>query len=331
LTALSASAAPSASATRRARLHRHAWPQRPFVETPELDAHMARHDASQEARSFAHELAETGLARLDLGETGRALCDAVVADTDPVFADGDVYRIQDAWLRYDSVRRLATLPGVTDLLSMVYGRPAFPFQTLNFKRGSQQGLHSDAMHFHAEPPLFMCGVWIALEDVAPDAGPLTYVPGSHKLPVLTMRAAGCDKARPTSADYETVYGPALAARLKASGLPQAQILPKKGEAVVWAANLAHGGAPIANPDATRRSLVVHFYFADCLYYTPVHSDVEGGRLAVRLPTNVATGGWAWPSREGRPAAPQVTAFLGACRKLVTRQPLITRISARTTS
>ncbi len=312
----------SASAIRRARAHRHVWPQTPYVETDELDAHLARHGAGEAARRFAHDLARDGIARLDLGDAGRALCDAVVADIDPVFDDPRVYRIQDAWLRHDSVRRLATLPAVVDLLSLVYGRTAFPFQTLNFKRGSQQGLHSDAVHFHAEPSLFMCGVWIALEDVAPDAGPLTYVPGSHKLPVLTMRGAGIESARPTAADYERAYGPALAERLQ--GLPEAQVTPKKGEALVWAANLAHGGAPITNPDATRRSLVVHFYFADCLYYTPVYSDVEGGRLAVRLPTNVATGGWAWPRRDGRRVAPQPTAFLGACRKLLFRQPLVTR-------
>jgi hypothetical protein len=327
LTAIPATTDLPTSVTRRARMHRRVWPQTPFVEGPDLEGHLARHEASDEDKRFARELADTGLGRLDLGDAGRALCDAVVAETDPVFDDPKVYRIQDGWLRYETVRKLATLPQIVDLLSLVYGRPAFPFQTLNFKRGSQQGLHSDAMHFHAEPPRFMCGVWIALEDVAPDAGPLTYVPGSHKLPILTMRGAGCDSPRPTSADYENIYGPALAARLQASGLPQAEAMPKKGEALVWAANLAHGGAPIANPDATRRSLVVHFYFADCLYYTPVFSDVEGGRLAVRLPTNVATGGWAWPSREGRLAAPQLTAVLGACRKLVTRQPLITRTSA----
>jgi hypothetical protein len=311
-------------AIRRARSHRRVWPQAPYVETEELEAHLGRHRANDEAKAFGRELARDGLARLDLGEEGRALCDAVTAEVEPTFADPKVYRIQDAWLRHDSVRRLATLPKIVDLLSLVYGRPAFPFQTLNFKRGSQQGLHSDAVHFHAEPALFMCGVWIALEDVAPDAGPLTYVPGSHKLPVMTMRAAGVDKARPTAGDYATTYGPALAAELAASGLPQLEVLPKKGEAVVWAANLAHGGAPITNPDATRRSLVVHFYFADCLYYTPVYSDVENRRLAVRLPTNVATGGLAWPRRDGHLDAPAVTALFGACRKLIARQPLVTR-------
>jgi hypothetical protein len=300
------------------------WPSRPFVEGPELDAQLDRASASDEVRAFAHELADTGLGRLDLGDEGRALCDAVSAEIDPLFDDPKVMRVQDAWLRSRAVRKLATLPKVVDALTTIYGRPAFPFQTLNFHRGSQQGLHADAIHFHSDPPLFMCGVWIALEDITADAGPLTYVEGSHKLPVMTMRSAGVNHDQPDQADYERTYAPALDAQLKASGLPQRQALPKKGEAVVWAANLAHGGAPILNPEATRRSLVTHYYFADCVYYTPIFSDVEAGRLAVRLPANVATGGWAWPRRDGRPVKPNVGAFIGCCRKLLTRQPIVTR-------
>ena len=327
MTTAVASAASLPLATRRERADARAWPQVPYVEGTELDVHLDRIGADHETRSFARDLHETGLARLDLGAGGRALCDAVLADVEPLFEDDAVYRIQDAWLRSAAVRQLATLPAVVDRLSAVYGRKAFPFQTLNFRKGSQQGLHSDAIHFHAAPPLFMCGVWIALEDVRADAGPLTYVPGSHKLPVMTMRGAGVDNSRPTDADYARAYVPALAAQLQASGLPQVEVLPKKGEAIVWAANLAHGGAPIANPQATRKSLVVHFYFDGCVYYTPVHSDVEGGRLAVRLPANVSTGGWAWPSRDGRPVLPDLTAFLGCCRKLLLRQPIVTRYAA----
>ena len=322
--ALASSTAYPPSASRGGARGR-AWPQVPFVEGPDLEAHLERIGADPATRAFARDLAQTGLGHIDLGDEGRALCDQVLAEMEPLFDEG-VYRIQDAWLRSDAVRRLATLPVIIERLSQAYGRPAFPFQTLNFKRGSQQGLHSDAVHFHADPALFMCGVWIALEDTRADAGPLTYVPGSHKLPVMTMRAAGVT-GRPTDADYARAYVPALAAQLDASGLPKAEALPRKGEALVWAANLAHGGAAITNPDATRRSLVVHFYFDGCVYYTPVHSDVEAGHLAVRLPANVAKGGWAWPNRDGRPVAPAVTAFLGCCRKLLLRQPIVTRFAA----
>ena len=32
------------------------------------------------------------------------------------------------------------------------------------------------------PEGFMCGVWVALEDMDMDNGPLVYYPGSHQLP-----------------------------------------------------------------------------------------------------------------------------------------------------
>jgi hypothetical protein len=301
-----------------------AWPELPHVEGPDLEGHLDRIGADAETRAFARELADTGLGRIDLGEEGRRLCDAAVAAVEPLFADPRVVRVQDYWVRSRAVRDLARHPKLVRLLSQTYGRPAFPFQTLNFRRGSQQHLHSDAIHFHAEPARFMCGVWIALEDIQPEAGPLTYVLGSHKLPVLTMRGAGVNRERPNLEDYERTYVPALAARLEAAALPRAEAVIRKGEALVWAANLVHGGAPIANPDSTRRSLVVHFYFEDCVYYTPIFSDVEAGRLAVRLPADVSTGRWRWPRRGGRRVRPETGAVLGAIGKLLFRRPIVTR-------
>ena len=68
------------------------------------------------------------------------------------------------------------------LLETLYGRPAFPFQTLTFPVGTQQPPHSDSVHFSAVPDGFMCGVWVALEDIDTDNGPLIYYPGSHRWP-----------------------------------------------------------------------------------------------------------------------------------------------------
>ena len=65
--------------------------------------------------------------------------------------------------------------------------------------------------------------------------------------------------------------------LHLSGFTPEQAVIPKGWAFIWAANLAHGGAPIEDPASTRRSLVVHNYFAGCTYYTPMHSDEASGR------------------------------------------------------
>lgn len=298
---------------------RAGWPDRPPFEGDRLDEHLARVGADPEARTFAHELAQTGVARIDLGDEGRALCDRVAEEMDAVFAGG-AGRVQDAWLRSRAVRRLAVLPKVKRLLEVAYGRPPFAFQTLNFRRGTEQETHSDAIHFHSRPERFMCGVWVALEDIAPGAGPLSYRPGSHRLPVLTMQAAGVNHDRPTLDDYRRVYVPALKARLDAARLPTAEAVLQKGQALVWAANLAHGGAPIADPASTRRSLVTHFFFKGCLYYTPMTSDEAGDRLSVRLPVNVETGGVEWPRRSGRYVLPRAPELKAAAAKLLLRRP-----------
>ena len=58
----------------------------------------------------------------------------------------------------------------------MYDCQPFAFQTLNFPVGTQQHLHSDALYFHSEPAGFMCGVWVALEDIHADTDPLESVP-----------------------------------------------------------------------------------------------------------------------------------------------------------
>jgi hypothetical protein len=289
------------------------------VEGDQLEAHLATAGLDPETEAFCRSLAEKGYALIDLGDEARALCDRAAADTDRMFARRPgANRIQDAWLRSKAVRTLAASPKVARLLEAAYGRRAFPFQTLNFLKGSQQGLHPDSIHFHSAPERFMCGVWIALEDVQPGAGPLVYRPGSHRLPVMTMRDAGVNDPRPTPEHYATRFVQRFMARLETTGFTEEQALVKKGWAFVWAANLAHGGSPVTDPDRTRRSLVVHWYFEDCLYYTPMVSDVEGGRLALRLPANVATGGWEWPRRDGRPVWPGKTPVLAGILKRLFR-------------
>lgn len=272
-------------------------PQAPWVESDALDAHLDRVRADPETRAFAQALHDRGVAVVDLGPAAAELCDRAAAEVEPLFTPG-VNRIQDAWRRSPAVRALALDGRIQKLLDTSYGRRSFPFQTLNFLRGSQQHFHSDAIHFHAEPERFMCGVWIALEDAEADAGPLTYLPGSHRMPILTMQDAGVD-GRPQSAHYRSHYIGALARRIEDSGIAPERALLKKGQALVWAANLAHGGEAIAREGSTRRSLVVHMYFEDCVYYTPMRSDPGRRRLAVRAPADVRTGGVRLPTRNGR--------------------------------
>lgn len=267
----------------------------PWVETDEVEGYLAAVGADEAGRRFVTDLHRDGVAVLDLGPEALALCDKAVAETEKYFAGG-ARRAQDAWRRSAAVKALSNLPIVEQMLALAYGRRPFAFQTLNFVAGSEQHAHADAVHFHSEPQRFMCGVWFALEDVQIDAGPLFYHPGSHKRPVFGMREAGVVDRDPAPGDYETFYVPAFQEQLDSE--PRLALL-KKGQALVWTANVAHGGTAIARAGATRRSLVTHYYFENCLYYTPMLSSPEEGRFHLRLPPNLRTGGWVWPRRDGK--------------------------------
>lgn len=293
---------------------------RPRIDAPEIELERSLDGLAPDSRRFAEAMARNGVGVIELGPDAAALCDRAVADTTSMFRRGGANRVQDAWRRSRAVRRLASHPEILRMLRAAYGREPFPFQTLNFERGTEQPLHSDTIHFNTEPSGFMCGVWIALEDVDPRAGPLLYQPGSHRLPVLGMHDVGVN-GMPAMADYERCYEPRFQQHLAAAGLPTRRLLLRKGQAFAWAANLAHGGAAIDDPQLTRRSLVVHFYFKDALYYTPRLSDEPGGQLYVRLPPDIAGGGWVWPRRDGRRTRLPPRQLLGALKaQLLRRAP-----------
>lgn len=46
---------------------------------------------------------------------------------------------------------------------------------------------------------------------------------------------------------------------------------KKGEALIWHANLLHGGSEQRDLSRSRHSQVTHYFFAGCRYYTPLLS------------------------------------------------------------
>ena len=301
-------------------------PSVPWIEGGDVEAYLAASGFDAETETFVRSLARDGYAVVDLGEAARTLCDAAVAETEAYFEQGAL-RVQDAWYRSPAVRRLAVLPQVRALLRAAYGRDPFPFQTLNFRRGSAQALHADTVHFSSLPERFMCGVWIALEDVAEGSGPLVFHPGSHRLPIMTMRDAGVNAGRAEPGDYERHFVLRFAERIAASGLPPREAMLKKGWALVWAANLAHGGGEIRDPASTRRSLVVHNYFEGCIYYTPMTSDEAKDDLDLRLPQNLRTGLPVLPSRDGRPVWPQPRLAARAAMAVLRRRPHVVKPDA----
>jgi ectoine hydroxylase-related dioxygenase (phytanoyl-CoA dioxygenase family) len=161
------------------------------------------------------------------------------------------------------------------LLAKLYGRDAIPFQTLNFPIGTQQLTHSDTIHFNSVPERYTCAVWIALEDVDEDNGPLHYYPGSHKLPIYSALDIGfIGNKKMIKENYKNYYEPFIKNLVKSHDLKKELAILKKGTAFIWAANLLHGGDRIKDPNRSRHSQVTHYCFRDCYYYQPLSSMPE---------------------------------------------------------
>src|SRR5207344_2424932 len=75
----------------------------------------------------------------------------------------------------------------------------------------------------------------------------------------------------------------------------------RGRAILWAANLLHGGSPIKNPARSRHSQVTHYYFEGCLYFQPQRSDPFLGRIQWLDKRDVRTGRLIPQVYNGRPA------------------------------
>lgn len=210
-------------------------------------------------------------------------------------------RIQDAWQTDPDVHAIAANEAVIALLSKLYGRQAFPFQTLNFPVGTQQDAHSDIVHFSSLPEKFMCGVWLAMEDIHPDAGPLFYYPGSHRWPVMSNALIGRRGFDTSLNSAQDPFAEAWRGLCAAHNAQPSTFLARKGQALIWCANLLHGGSAQNDPRLTRWSQVTHYYFEDCIYYTPAYSDEALGKLQMRRIESITDGQLRPNLYQGQPA------------------------------
>jgi ectoine hydroxylase-related dioxygenase (phytanoyl-CoA dioxygenase family) len=165
------------------------------------------------------------------------------------------------------IKSIAEDPGLKKILSFILDKDIVAFQTINFINGSEQRAHSDSIHMTTYPLGYLIAAWIALEDVTHDNGPLFYFPGSHQLPYLLNNdfnegATFLTLGKKDYVDYEDV----IEDLVKQKNYSRKEFLAKKGDVLIWHANLVHGGAPILDKNSTRKSMVVHYYATDVIKY-----------------------------------------------------------------
>lgn len=165
------------------------------------------------------------------------------------------------------IKNVGTNHKLKEVLSVLLGGNPLLFGSMNFIMGSEMGSHSDSIHMTTYPLGGIIAVWIALEDMTEDNGPLHYYPGSHKFPYYL------------NSDYDNegnfflignksyeAYETMLNKKIKEHNIPKSVFLAKKGDLMIWHANLIHGGEPHLDKSKTRKSMVFHYYREDSICY-----------------------------------------------------------------
>jgi hypothetical protein len=266
---------------------------RPWIDSPYFPDLLKRANLTPEMDQLVRTFARDGYVVLDPKIDDETI-EAAARDMRQIppekllFSDGT--RLQDAWSMSDAIRRIAIAPAVMDALKALYQRQPYPFQTLSFRCGSQQKTHSDTIHFGSIPYGFMCGVWVALEDIDEANGPLHYYPQSQKLPVYDLLDIGVTAFTQAQAfEHYARYEEFVEGMMVREGLERLELHVKRGQALIWASNLFHGGTPIRDLARSRLSQVTHYHFHGCMYFAPLLSDPGLGLLHVRNLTDIITG------------------------------------------
>ena len=166
------------------------------------------------------------------------------------------YKLNDLFLSSDIVRELTAGNELAPILSELLGGD-LPMicNSLNFEFGSQQDYHFDTFYMPSPTENKMIASWLALEDATQSNGPLTYYPGSHKIPAYKFS----NGSTIIVAEEMPAFKKYMDKEINERGLKAEILLANKGDLLIWHSQLYHGGSEILNKKKTRKSLVTHYF------------------------------------------------------------------------
>lgn len=186
-------------------------------------------------------------------------------------------RIVESYKFSENCKKLALHKSVLSRLNYFYQLGPKAFSTINFLHSTQQPLHSDYVHFGTLPHRMLVGAWVALEDINPDSGPLQIVPKSHKLDLFDYEDVGAEKPKNLNSVKSNygLYEDYVKRVIKDNKLQAITPSMKKGDCLLWEANMLHGSPTCNNSEITRRAQVTHWTFDNVTkHFNPSFSNLR---------------------------------------------------------
>jgi hypothetical protein len=254
----------------------------PWLDQPDaqarIDQRLAAGEITAEEAALCRKWAQDGYVILE-GFYTRELMDRTWASYEAAVAAGEVKppseplyegdplpgRLLNVHFDVAAMDEMLHEARMNRVISVLLGAKAKPFQTIIGHKSSQQLAHSDSIHMSTYPIGYLAANWIAYEDISPASGPLVYYPGSHKLPYLLSEDLGMSDM----STYHTCYEPAIQREIAEHGLKPEHFIAKKGDVLIWHANLLHGGTQVQQRNLSRKALVCHFFAEGATCYHDV--------------------------------------------------------------
>jgi Phytanoyl-CoA dioxygenase (PhyH) len=155
--------------------------------------------------------------------------------------------------------------------------------------------HASLLHWTA--------AWIAFEDIHPDCGPLLYYPKSHRLPYLFAHDVGIsenDFQQRGYAEYHEKYEPRIRRIVEENKLEAHHFHARKGDVLVWHANLIHGGSARRNIQLSRKAVVCHFFVKGSFAYHDLSASASKPFSGTCLLRDRSGELISWPASVKRP-------------------------------
>ncbi|HKB88893.1 MAG TPA: phytanoyl-CoA dioxygenase family protein [Opitutaceae bacterium] len=227
--------------------------------------------------------------------TGKRTFWAHAADRETGF-----FKFNDLYLLNDELREIALEPVLSSFMGELLGQPVVLSNSLNCFKSSMQPKHLDSLYMTPASPGALIAMWVALEDVHRDAGPLTYYPHSHKIPLFRFK----DGTHHANATEMTIWNAYIEDEVRSRKLSEHTLIAKKGDVMIWHSDLLHTGGWVKNRILTRKSFACHYFgLSDCKaqkqQIVPLHRGFWMQRLRqpVRVPLEVFAIGERFPEKD----------------------------------
>lgn len=176
--------------------------------------------------------------------------------------------------RYPTFKRrgldLLTRPAVQAVVGTLFGEPGRVVHTMYFDGNQTTWAHRDGHYLDAQKAGGMVGVWVAAEDIHPDAGRFFVVPRSHRVPVPG------EDANPNG----TLYKDRMAEFVRTGPLDCLAPALRAGDLLVWNSLTIHGSLPTTASGHARRSFTAHYVPRSQPFHWKVSAHATSHAMAV---------------------------------------------------